>query len=271
MWWRSASLTLWDRAGEKVVATCCAIVVTAASGAEPSRPVPLRGGIEFQGDNVKAMQADSFANPGSLWITRGASLWDEKRGEANAACSSCHGAAAKSMKGVAARYPRHDPSLGRVVDLEQRVNACVTSQQRAPALAWESEPLLALSAYVASQSNGDKLEVAHDGPAAATYERGRKLYFERQGQLNLACTNCHDGSWGRTLLNERISQGHPVDWPAYRLEWQSLGSLQRRLRACYFGVRAALPAFGSDDLVALELYLAARAKGLAISVPGVRK
>jgi sulfur-oxidizing protein SoxA len=147
----------------------------------------------------------------------------------------------------------------------------VTSQQRAPGLAWESEALLATVAYVAAQSNGERIEAAIDGPAAAAYERGRRLYFERQGQLHLACTNCHDGSWGRTLLNERISQGHPADWPAYRLEWQSLGSLQRRLRACYFGVRAEMPPFGSDDLVALELYLAARGKGLAISVPGVRK
>lgn len=47
--------------------------------------------------------------------------------------------------------------------------------------------------------------------------------------------------------------------------------MQRRLRACYFGVRAEMPAFGSADLVVLELYLAARARGLAASVPGVRK
>ncbi len=110
-----------------------------------------------------------------------------------------------------------------------------------------------------------------DGAASATYEHGRALYFERQGQLNLACTHCHDASWGRTLLAEKVSQGQPADWPAYRLEWQSLASLQRRLRACYFGVRAEQPAFGSGDLVALELYLARRAQGLVSNVPGVRR
>lgn len=229
-----------------------------------AQPKPLRGGIEFQSPDVRALQADAFANPGSLWVTRGAGLWEK-------GCASCHGKAAASMKGIAAHYPRHDAALGRVVNLEQRINACVVGKQKAPALAWESEPLLALTAYVSAQSNGVKVDVAIAGPAAATYERGRSLYFERQGQLNLACTHCHDGSWGRTLLAERISQGHPVDWPAYRLEWQALGSLQRRLRACYYGVRAEQPAFGSDDLLALELYLADRAKGLAISVPGVRR
>ena len=245
-------------------------VALAVHGAPP-QPQPLRGGSEFQGADIQAMQHDAFGNPGSLWIERGERLWNEPRGAAGASCASCHGRAAESMKGVAARYPRHDAGLGRVVDIETRINGCVQQRQGAPALAWESEPLLALTALVSAQSNGAKLDVAIDGPAAATYERGRTLYFERQGQLNVACAHCHDASWGRTLLNERISQGHPVDWPAYRLEWQSLGSLQRRLRACYFGVRAEMPPFGSDDLVALQLYLAARARGLAASVPGVRR
>jgi sulfur-oxidizing protein SoxA len=239
--------------------------------AGPPQPQPLRGGIEFQSPEVRAMQADAFGNPGSLWVTRGAALWEAREAGAQVACASCHGKAEDSMKGVAVRYPRHDAALGRVVNLEQRINACVERNQKAAPLAWESEPLLALTAHVAAQSNGARVDAAIDGPAARTYERGRTLYFERHGQLNIACTHCHDGSWGRTLLTERISQGHPTDWPAYRLEWQSLGSLQRRLRACYFGVRAEMPAFGSDDLVALELYLAARARGLAISVPGVRR
>ena len=246
-----------------------AFAVAFGALAAPPQPRPLRGGSEFQGAEIRAMQADTFGNPGSLWVTRGAALWDEKRGRG--ACASCHGKAETSMKGVAARYPKHDAALGRVVNLEQRINACVEGRQQAPALAWESEALLALTAYVAAQSNGTRVEVATEGPALAAYERGRALYVERQGQLNVACTHCHDAHWGKTLLAEPISQGHPVDWPAYRLEWQSLGSLQRRLRACYFGVRAEMPPFGSDDLVALELYLAARARGLATSVPGVRR
>jgi sulfur-oxidizing protein SoxA len=214
-------------------------------------------GVAYQSDAVKAMQADSFGNPGLLWVDRGAQLWKEK-------CTGCHGDAG-SMKGVAARYPRHSPQLGRVVDLEQRIQACM------PGLAWESRDLLGLTAFVARQSSGIPISVDVSGPAASAYRHGRVLYFERQGQLNLACTNCHDANVGKTLLAEPISQGQPADWPAYRLEWQSLGSLQRRLRACYFGVRAGMPAFGSDDLVALELYLADRAKGLTASVPGVRR
>lgn len=237
----------------------------AASAVAQVPPQPLKSGIEFQSVDVQRLQADEFGNPGMLWVTRGEVLWGER------GCSGCHRDAATSMRGAATRYPKHDASMGRVISLEERIAACA---QRAPggaALAPESQPLLALSAYVSRQSRGMPISVATDGPAAPVLARGRELYFERQGQLNLACTQCHDASWGRTLLAEKVSQGHPADWPAYRLEWQALGSLQRRLRACYFGVRAEMPAFGAPDLVALELYLADRARGLATSPPGVRK
>ena len=241
-----------------------ALLLLAALASHAQRPDPLKGGAEFQSADVQRLQADEFGNPGMLWVTRGEALW--KQG-----CASCHHDAAVTMRGVATRYPRHDAALGRVVNLDERIRACAARGPASAPLAPESEPLLALSAYVSRQSGGLPISVSTDGPAATVLERGRELYFERQGQLNLACTQCHDASWGRTLLAEKVSQGHPADWPAYRLEWQALGSLQRRLRACYFGVRAQLPPFGSPDLVALELYLADRARGLPLSPPGVRK
>jgi sulfur-oxidizing protein SoxA len=233
------------------------------------RPSPLKSGVEFQSADVQKLQADDFANPGTLWVTRGEALWSQPRGEAKVACSSCHGES--SMRGVAARHPRYDDKLGRVVNLEARINACVTTKQRAPALAWESDELLALTAYVARQSRGTPISVSIEGKAKPVFEAGERLYHARIGQLHLACTNCHDAAWGRTLLAEKISQGNPDGWPAYRLEWQTLGSLQRRLRACFYGVRAEMPAYGSEDFTALELYLAARGQGLAVSAPGVRR
>ena len=67
-----------------------------------------------------------------------------------------------------------------------------------------------------------------------------------------------------------IPQGHPTGYPIYRLEWQAMGSLQRRLRNCFSGVRAEVPAYGADDLLALELHLMRRAAGMALESPGVR-
>jgi sulfur-oxidizing protein SoxA len=233
-------------------------------------PFPLKGGVDLQSADIRAQQKDAFANPGLLWVARGERLWSQPAGQ-EPACSGCHGEAEKSMRGVAVRYPKHDAALGRTVDLEGRIRACVSDKQKAPPPPWESEELLALTAYVARQSAGMPIQVTIDGTAVAASERGRKLYYERQGQLNLACNQCHMDNWNQRILTDRIGQGHPADWPAYRLEWQSLGSLQRRLRACYYGVRAEQPEFGSGDLVALELYLARRAEGLVSSPPGVRK
>jgi len=248
-----------------------ALLPASLPGAEPARPSPLLAGTHFLGEDLRALQADGFANPGMLWVARGEEHWAQPPANGAKSCAGCHGDAPRSMKGVAARYPRHDAELGRVVNLDGRIDACHRRHQGGAGLAPESPALLALSAFVSHQSRATPFGVSIDGPARAAFERGRDLYRTRIGQLNLACTHCHDASWGKTLLAEPISQGHPAGWPAYRLEWQALGSLQRRLRACFFGVRAELPAYGSDDLVALELFLAWRAQGLPVEAPGVRR
>ncbi|MGE5616860.1 MAG: sulfur oxidation c-type cytochrome SoxA [Bacillota bacterium] len=242
-----------------------------AFAAEPTRPIPPRSGSVFQGANVRALEADEFGNPATLWVERGKALWSQPRGEAKASCAQCHGDV-KGMRGVAARYPRFDAKLGRVVNLDGRIDACVESRQKAPAMPFESEDRLALTALIAKQSRGLPIEGSIESPATrALWEEGRQLYFTRIGQLNLACTNCHDANWGKTILSETVSQGQPDGWPAYRLEWQTMGSLERRLRACFFGVRAEMPAYGSRDFLALETYLAWRARGLEMSAPAVRK
>jgi sulfur-oxidizing protein SoxA len=56
----------------------------------------------------------------------------------------------------------------------------------------------------------------------------------------------------------------------YRLEWQALGSLQRRLRGCLTGVRAELWPADAAQYVELELYLQQRGAGLPLEVPAVR-
>lgn len=248
------------------------LVIANASAQAPERRLSvLKSGLEFQSDSVRKLQSDDFANPGSLWTLRGEQLWTAVAGTAQKSCASCHGAAAVSMKGVAARYPAFDRSLGRVLGLEARINSCRVNHQGAAQFSAESDQLLGMTAFVAQQSRGMPLSVSIDGGARATFEAGRTLYYQRIGQLNLACNHCHEQNWDRSLLNQPITQGHGNGYPAYRLDWQKMGSLQRRLRACFYGVRAELPAFGADDLIALELFLAWRAQGLNIETPAVRR
>ncbi len=138
-------------------------------------------------------------------------------------------------------------------------------------LRYESEELLALTSYLARQSLGAPIATRIDGAASAHFEAGRVSYHLRRGQMNLSCAHCHDAQWGKRLLSETISQGHPNAYPAYRMEWQTMGSLERRLRACLSGIRAEMLPYGSQEYLDLELFLAWRAQGLPIETPGVRR
>ena len=243
-----------------------------ADAAEPAvRPQPLKSGLEFLSADVRALQQDDFSSPAMLWVARGEKLWSTKAGAANKACADCHQDARASMKGVSPRYPKIDPGAARLVNIEGRINICRTRHQQAEALRYESDELLSLTTYVAHQSRGMPVNVVIDTQNRRNFEHGRELYFTRIGQINLACTHCHDRNFGRKLLNDTISQGHGNGFPTYRLEWQTLGSLHRRLRACFFGVRAELPPAGSQDLLDLELYLAWRGQGLLVEAPAVRR
>jgi sulfur-oxidizing protein SoxA len=245
------------------------LAVMAAVAVPDALAAPKRSGYDDAGPAVRAMQDDDTANPGFLWVQQGEAMWAERVGGAGRSCADCHGAAA-SMRGVAARYPAYDARLGRPLTLEQRITQCRTERQGAPALAPESDDLLAITAFVALQSRGLPVAVSADGPAQPFLEAGQRLFTTRQGQLNLACSQCHDMLAGRRLGGSLIPQGHANGYPLYRLEWQSMGSLYRRLRNCLTGVRAEPYAPGALELVELELYLAWRAQGLRMEAPAVR-
>jgi sulfur-oxidizing protein SoxA len=245
-----------------------ALALPAVAGENPPRD--RRSGYEFMSPETRAMQDDDVANPGLLWVLDGQALWGTAAGRAGRACADCHGDARTSMRGVAARYPVFDVARGRPVSLEQRINGCRTNRQQAPPLAYESRDLLALTAFVARQSRGEPIAPVIDAKTAPFLEAGRAAYHRRQGQLNLACSHCHDDRWGRRLAGNVIPQAHPTGYPLYRLEWQGLGSLQRRLRGCLTGIRAEAPEYGAPELVDLELYLTWRARGMRMDAPAVR-
>jgi sulfur-oxidizing protein SoxA len=88
--------------------------------------------------------------------------------------------------------------------------------------------------------------------------------------LNLSCAQCHDDNWGRHLAGAPIPQAHPTGYPIYRLEWQSIGSLRRRLRSCMVGMRVEPYREDAPEIVDLELYLVWRANGMPVETPAVR-
>jgi L-cysteine S-thiosulfotransferase len=229
-----------------------------------------RSGYSFMTPDSKAIQNDDTTNPGMLGVLDGEGLWNAKAGAANQACADCHYDARASMHGVAAHYPAFDSKLGRPVTLEQRINLCRAEYQGASPLAYESHDLLVLTAFVAEQSRGVPIAPAKDPRLAPFIARGHDLFMHRQGQLNLACANCHNDNWDKHLAGSAITQAQPTGYPMYRLEWQALGSLERRLRSCMIGVHAQPFDYGTPELVELELYLMSRAKGMPIETPAIR-
>ena len=174
------------------------------------------------------------------------------------------------MKGVATTFPRLSGDARTLLSLDGQINQCRTTKQEAPPLALESKPLLSLSAFVSVQSKGLPISVERTEANAVHLDAGQALFNQRLGQLNLSCAQCHAERYGQKLAGNPIPQGHPTAYPLYRLEWQSVGSLERRLRNCLTGVRAEPYALGSKELLELELFLAWRARGMPLESPGVR-
>jgi L-cysteine S-thiosulfotransferase len=254
----------------KALALAVIAAAAAAAAAGEIAPADRRSGYDFAGPESRAMQDDDTTNPGMLGVLRGETLWATKAGTADRSCANCHGDARTSMKGVAARYPTFEPALAQPLDLEGRINRCRGEHQGAAPLVAESEDLLALTAFVAHQSRGLPIAVPSNAELRPFLDLGSELFHRREGQLNLSCSQCHDDNWSKRLAGAVIPQAHPTGYPVYRLEWQSLGSLQRRLRNCMIGVRAEPYEYGAPESVALELYLMDRARGMPIETPAVR-
>ena len=216
----------------------------------------------------RAMQDDSNLNPALFWVMDGQSLWKEKTGKKNIDCASCHGDSGQKMAGVATQFPKMQK--GKLQTLEGQINQCRTSRQEAPVLAYESKELLALTTWVASQSKGMPIAVQETPQNKKDLQQGRQFFNERMGQLNLSCAQCHQDRAGLKLGGSLIPQGHPTAYPIYRIEWQTMGSVQRRLRNCMSGVRAQQFEYGSQEMAQLELFLMWRARGMPLETPGVR-
>jgi sulfur-oxidizing protein SoxA len=258
------------RVAGRIAVALIAMALVAVAHAQPSDP-PRRSGFDDMSPPVQAMQRDDAQNPGMLWVGDGEAAWQVRpTTPGSASCGDCHGDAGRSMRGVAARYPAWDDRLARPLNLQQRINQCRQRHQSAEPLVDESDALLALETYVGHQSRGLPIAPPADPRLDDWRARGAALFGQRIGQLDLSCSQCHDQRAGGRLAGSPIPQAHPTGYPIYRLEWQAIGSLQRRLRNCTIGVRAEPFAAGSDEAVQLELHLMRRAAGMPVETPAVR-
>jgi sulfur-oxidizing protein SoxA len=240
--------------------------------AQPSAPQPdaRRSGFAFMGAATQAMQKDDTQNPAMLWVSDGLRSWREPVGESRQSCADCHAEPDQSMKGVAARYPAWDEALGRPVSLGHRINLCRERHQHAPSWSADSEELLGLEAMIALRSRGHPVEPVTDPRMGSALQEGRTLFSTRIGQIALSCADCHDSHAGARLGGSPIPEAHPTAYPIFRLQWQSVGSLSRRLQGCFAGVRAEPPGAFDEMMSSLQVFLRERAAGMIHEGPGVR-
>lgn len=230
-----------------------------------SRPAALRSGFDAMTPALQAMQRDDAQNPAMLWVDIGQGQWTAAPAAGVPACIGCH---AQGLAGVAARYPAFNERLKRPVTLQQQINQCRTHHQQQKAWPEEHDSLLGLAAWIGQQSRGLPITPPADARLDAWRRLGEGWYRLRMGQLNLSCAQCHDERVGGSLAGAVIPSGLATGYPIYRLEWQGMGSLPRRLRNCTTGVRAE--PLDEQALTQLELYLMQRARGLALETPAVR-
>ncbi len=228
-----------------------------------------KSGFDFMLPATQALQQDDSQNPAMLWVKDGRAQWSKPDGTARKSCADCHGEIVQ-LRGVAARFPQYVSARQRVVSLSQQINQCRSMQQQAAPWPAEHAALLGLEAAIAMESQGLPVAPPAQPQLTAAQKRGELLFGQRIGQIDLSCRDCHETLAGNRLGGNTIPQGHATGYPIYRLEWQSVGSLQRRLRGCMTAVRAEPYAYGANELIDLEAYLARRAAGMKLESPGVR-
>ncbi|WP_029065277.1 sulfur oxidation c-type cytochrome SoxA [Labrenzia sp. DG1229] len=227
----------------------------------------IYSGWRFRSSETQALETDDFDNPAFVFVDQGLDLWEEVDGSAGKACASCH-EDVEDFAGLRTKLPRVQD--GELVAMEDLVNGCRTERMGAEPWKWSGGKMTAMTALIGLQSRGMPVGVKIDGEAAPFWEKGKELYYTRVGQLDMACSNCHENNYGVMIRADHLSQGQINGFPTYRLKNAKLNSIHARFKGCMKNIRAEPFKEGGDEFKALELYLASRGQGLSVETPSVR-
>ena len=133
-----------------------------------------------------------------------------------------------------------------------------------------------LQAYLvnATTEAGKKFDIKIQSEAAKkAYENGKEYYYTQRGYLKLSCAECHIQGAGQRVRNEKLSPltGQVTQFPVYRLKWEELGTLERRLSGCIVDQGQVSPKDESTQMKELVYFLAYMSNGMSIDGPDIRK
>lgn len=225
-----------------------------------------QSGNQFLTSELLNLSKDESINPITLWIDQGSQIWQKD-------CQGCHQDLNQIRQSVVS-LPRWKKN--QLVNLEDQIVQCFAKKQ-ITGLSLESSEVLAVATFLSESAKGLKVQVQspmnqlEKKAWQEALNHGAQIYTQRLGRVNLSCTQCHDLNIGKNLRSDVISPAYITGFPIYRQSWQAMGSVDRRLRACYSGVQAAIPPSGHRDLRSLELFLKSRSNGMIWEGPSIRR
>lgn len=226
------------------------------------------------------------ANPAELLELDGETLWTTAAGPKNATLEQCDlGLGPGVLRGAYAQLPRYFADTDRVQDAESRLVTCrmqlqgLTREQATKGWYKSGSDNEALVTFVATKSRGTRIDVPANQPREAEmYKVGEALFFRRSGPLDFACSTCHALDDRRIRLQElpnlstkQGAQASLSQWPAYRVSQGVVWTMERRLIDCIRQMRWPEPDFGSDVVIALQVYLQHKASGVILEAPGMKR
>lgn len=221
----------------------------------------------FRTTETQDLQLDDFDNPSFIFVDQAEDLWNAVDGSEGKACADCHDDVA-DFAGLKTSLPRAEN--GELVTMTNLVNECRTERMGAEAWKYSGSQMSAMTALIAHQSRGMAMNVPIDGDAAPFWEKGKEIYYTRVGQLDMACSNCHEDNYSNMIRADHLSQGQTNGFPLYRLKNAKINTTHGRFKGCMSNIRATPYKEGSPEFKALELYVASRGQGLSVETPAVR-
>lgn len=229
----------------------------------------IYGALAFDDDSRAQYNSIMEFPPYESVVEQGRKMWETpfKNGKRYADCFPNGG------KQIAGTYPQFDEAKGKVVTLQDALNACRVANGEEAYKPEDMKNMGTLTSYMRTLSDGMLMNVKIEGPkAVAAYEDGKKTFFSRKGQLNFACASCHVQNAGTRLRSELISPavGQAVHWPVFR-GGETLVTLQQRYEGCFKQVRAVPPPQGGETMNNLEYFHSSLSNGLPLKASVFRK
>ena len=175
--------------------------------------------------------------------------------------------------GIRQNYPLFDTERREVITLELAINRCREANGEEP-LKWETGALAEISAYMSYTSRGNPVSIdIPNEDAIAAYEEGKKFYYAKKGYLNNSCATCHVQGAGMKARTEVLhpALGESISFPTFRLKWDHLGTLHKRIRGCHRDQGARSFKAQSPQYRNLEYFMTYMANGMLVNGPSVRK